>query len=245
MTGRQSSACANSLCTQQSCLCVVTLLAATQPDLWPSVGPYLPQLHSLIISSVYWDNWANACLQSQYTTHTLTHLHIPTQMCRRLASLIVAYAPALTTLVVSRLEPARVPRRKYRAVHWSVRTLRLTDSHFNSASALKWLPTPKEGKMVIEMCGPMDVELPLQERVSRCGTVQPYVHTPVKSTQHHIHETSAAPELTAWCVTAFICICRHCTSRRARARVPFAPTLHIPCTVRALFRDVLYCVLMW
>ncbi len=141
-------------------------IAVNQPDLWPTVGPYLPQLHSLTINGIRRNHWASECLQPQYTTHTLTHLHIPSQLCRHLAGLLASYAPALTTLAVARFAPARVPRRKYRAVHWSVRTLQLTDPLITSATALKWLPLPKDGKMVIEMCGPMVIELPLQDLVS-------------------------------------------------------------------------------
>lgn len=145
------------------------------------MGPYLPQLHSLTIKKqpneyLWWEEedaplWALECFTPEHTTHTLTHLQVPCALSPHAAQMLTKHAPALATLVAPRVLGALVGV-KYRALLWSVRTLRLTDQHYAfPSSALDWMPTPKEGKMVIEVSG-MHVQLPMSDKVSvTCCTI--------------------------------------------------------------------------
>ncbi len=189
------------------------------------MAPYLPQLHSLTIDAqdeedVLINDWYIApcigyCFTPQHTTHTLTHLTLARELERWLADLLAKHTPALNTLVVPCVYGAVVGE-EYKPVQWAVQTLRLTqpDVAFPS-SALMWMPTLKEGKMVIEVTDDVHVQLSLDSQVSsRTPAHKRHTHTHTHTHSKHIQRSRNRPpqpstRLHQQCSET--CTCAHCT----------------------------------
>ncbi len=157
----------------------------TQQRFWASVGPYMPQLQSLVVQQqpfgedpkwragrhaayLRHDPWA-AVLTPRHTTHTLTHLTVPSGLDSWMVKLLKRHAPGLQELAVRCLaEDANVSVSE-RVCSWTVMRLWILPLR-----AVTWLPVPATGKLLVDTrssredyAGPlrMDVALPLSSKV--------------------------------------------------------------------------------
>ncbi len=161
-------------------------LYAGEQALWASVGPYLPQLVSLVVGDqgdrhgaaaelgIVRPAWSSI-FSPQHTTHTLTHLTITCPLRPWLVSLCAEHAPALVSLGCAGVNPITDDRMlQGMPAHCSWGTLRFIRPRKQCAQDLTWLPTPEQGALVFESgptvvdgLGPsLELQLPMTDAVS-------------------------------------------------------------------------------
>ncbi len=122
-----------------------------QGRLWASIGPYLPQLHSLTVTDAHQaygpaDQPLWVYYFGQHISRTLQRLSVPTQLTPVLVSMLQVNAPSLRQLTVSGVqeEVDASDTGAFKPVcSWD--TLNVSESQF-SVQCLSWLPMPEGGK---------------------------------------------------------------------------------------------------